>query len=145
MARPRRIDPVVVQRAQMTAAVTTSVESLRRCQAVAAAGPVWGHPRTNRRRSGGGPCDRAAPSGGLSAAAGGGGQSGSQLGRSPEVPPHFKRKKSRFLKPWLESAATGHLVVVSPIRAALAQRLANPSTLGGLPPVGTSRLAKSGP
>ncbi len=34
MARPRRIDPVVVQRAQMTAAGTTSVESLRQCQAV---------------------------------------------------------------------------------------------------------------
>jgi hypothetical protein len=31
-----------------------------------------------------------------------------------------------FLKPWLESAATGHLVVVSPIRAALAQRLGQP-------------------
>jgi len=31
-----------------------------------------------------------------------------------------------FLKPWLESAATGHLVVVSPIRAALSQRLGQP-------------------
>ena len=31
-----------------------------------------------------------------------------------------------FLKPWLESAATGHLVVVSPLRAALAQRLGQP-------------------
>jgi transposase len=28
-----------------------------------------------------------------------------------------------FLQPWLESAAAGHLVVVAPIRAALAQRL----------------------
>src|ERR1035441_5794107 len=34
MARPRRIDPLVVKRAQMTAAVTTSVQSLRQCQAV---------------------------------------------------------------------------------------------------------------
>jgi transposase len=31
-----------------------------------------------------------------------------------------------FLKPWLESAAVGHLVVVSPMRAALAQRLGQP-------------------
>jgi hypothetical protein len=31
-----------------------------------------------------------------------------------------------FLKPWLASAATGHLVVVAPIRAALAQRLGQP-------------------
>ena len=34
MARPRRIDPLVVKRAQLTAAVTTSVQSLRQCQAV---------------------------------------------------------------------------------------------------------------
>ena len=38
-------------------------------------------------------------------------------------------EEGAFLKPWLESAATGSLVVVSPIRAALAQRLAkSPST-----------------
>src|ERR1017187_7527584 len=34
MARPRRIDPLVVKRAQLTAALTTSVQSLRQCQAV---------------------------------------------------------------------------------------------------------------
>ena len=34
MARPRRIDLLVVKRAQLTAAVTTSVQSLRQCQAV---------------------------------------------------------------------------------------------------------------
>ena len=32
-------------------------------------------------------------------------------------------EEAAFLKPWLESAAAGNLVVVSPIRAALAQRL----------------------
>ena len=36
------------------------------------------------------------------------------------------QEESAFLKPWLESAATGNLVVVSPIRAALAQRLGKP-------------------
>src|SRR3981081_1354023 len=34
MARPRRIDPHIVKRAQLTAATSTSVESLRQCQAV---------------------------------------------------------------------------------------------------------------
>ena len=34
MARPRRIDPLLVKRAQTTAATATSVESLRQCQAV---------------------------------------------------------------------------------------------------------------
>jgi hypothetical protein len=50
-----------------------------------------------------------------------------------------------FLKPWLESAATGNLVVVSPIRAALAQRLGQPvkpSVVYRL--VGPPRLAKGG-
>jgi transposase len=35
-------------------------------------------------------------------------------------------EEGAFLKPWLESAAAGSLVVVSPIRAALAQRLGKP-------------------
>jgi len=34
MARPRRIDPLIVKRTQMTAATSTSVKSLRQCQAV---------------------------------------------------------------------------------------------------------------
>ena len=34
MARPRQIDSIVVKRAQRTAATSTSVESLRQCQAV---------------------------------------------------------------------------------------------------------------
>ncbi|MBE0544491.1 MAG: hypothetical protein IH623_24390, partial [Verrucomicrobia bacterium] len=34
MARPRRMDPQMVKRAQLTAATSTSVESLRQCQAV---------------------------------------------------------------------------------------------------------------
>jgi len=34
MARPRQIDPLVVKRAQQTAVASTSVESLRQCQAV---------------------------------------------------------------------------------------------------------------
>lgn len=37
-----------------------------------------------------------------------------------------REEESDFLKPWLESAAAGNLVVVSPIRAALAQRLGKP-------------------
>ena len=34
-----------------------------------------------------------------------------------------QKEEDEFLKPWLQSAASGSLVVVSPIRAALAQRL----------------------
>src|ERR1035438_5807082 len=125
MARPRRIDPLVVKRAQMTAAVTTSVESLRQCQAVllpalfgatleqtaavlgvgratvprlpaALRKHKWARPNPTRNW---------------------GGRRKSLLTQKEEV---------AFLKPWLESAATGHLVVVSPIRAALAHRLGQP-------------------
>ena len=37
-----------------------------------------------------------------------------------------EEEETAFLKPWLKSAAAGNLVVVSPIRAALAQRLGQP-------------------
>jgi len=94
MARPRRIDPLVVKRAQLTAAVTTSVQSLRQCQAVLAAGVVRGHPRTNRRRSGRWPCDRAASPGRLPQAPVGAAHPARNWGgrRKSSSP---KRKKSR--------------------------------------------------
>ena len=37
-----------------------------------------------------------------------------------------EEEEAAFLKPWRQSAAAGNLVVVSPIRAALAQRLGQP-------------------
>lgn len=125
MARPRRIDPLVVKRAQMTAAVTTSVESLRQCQAVLLpalfgatleqTAAVLGVGRAT------GPRLQAAfrqqSAAGVNPARNWGGRRKSLLTPKEEI---------EFLKPWLESAATGHLVVVSPIRAALAQRLGKP-------------------
>ena len=125
MARPRRIDPLVVKRAQRTAATSTSVESLRQCQAVLLpalfgatleqTAAVLGVGRatvarlqtTFRKKRPAGPH----PSRNW------GGRRQSLL--TPE-------EESAFLKPWLESAAAGNLVVVSPIRAALAQQLGQP-------------------
>ena len=49
-------------------------------------------------------------------------------------------EEGALLKPWLASAATGNLVVVSPIRAALAQRLGQP----GKPSVVYPLLARHG-
>ena len=125
MARPRRIDPLVVKRAQLTAATSTSVESLRQCQAVLLpalfgatleqTAAVLGVGRatvarlqTTFRKQG---WDGASP------VRNWGGRRQSLLTPEEEV---------GFLKPWLESAATGNLVVVSPMRAALAQRLGKP-------------------
>src|SRR6204780_3320741 len=125
MARPRRIDPLVVARAQRTAAPSTSVESLRQCQAVllpalfgatleqtaavlgVGRAPVARLQSTFRKKRLAGPH----PSRNW------GGRRRSLL--SPE-------EESAFLKPWLHSAAAGNLVVVSPIRAALAQHLGQP-------------------
>lgn len=125
MARPRRIDPFIVKRAQKIAATSTSVESLRRCQAVLLpalfgatleqTADVLGVGRATvarlqaafrKQRSGLPAVDRNW-----------GGRRQSLLTPEEEV---------AFLKPWLDRAATGNLVVVSPMRAALAQRLGQP-------------------
>ena len=125
MARPRRIDPLIVKRAQLTAATSTSVESLRQCQAVLLpalfgatleqTAEVLGVGRATVARL------QAAfrkPGAALPAAARNwGGRRQSLLTPEEEV---------AFLKPWLPRAATGNLGVVSPIRAALAQRLGQP-------------------
>ena len=125
MARPRRIDPLIVKRAHMTAATATSVESLRQCQAVLL--PAWF----------GATLEQTAHVLGVGRATVARLQAAFRKPRSA-VPPAARNWGGRrqslltpeeeraFLKPWVESAATGTLVVVSPIRAALAQRLGQP-------------------
>jgi transposase len=125
MARPRRIDPLIVQRAQMTAATSTSVESLRQCQAVLLpalfgatleqTANVLGVGRATVARLQA--AFRKQRSALPAAARNWGGRRQSLLTLEEE---------RAFLKPWLASATTGHLVVVSPLRAALAQRLGQP-------------------
>lgn len=109
----------------MTAAASTSVESLRQCQAVllpalfgatleqTAAVLGVGRATVARLQA----AFRKQGSGLPAAARNWGGRRQSLL--TPE-------EEEAFLKPWLESAAAGSLVVVSPIRAALAQRLGQP-------------------
>jgi len=125
MARPRRIDPLIVKRAQLTAATSTSVESLRQCQAVLLPALFGATLEQTAAVLGVGRATVAR----LQAA----------FGKQRSVLPAFARnwggrrqslltqeEEGDFLKPWLESAATGNLVVVSPLRAALAQRLGQP-------------------
>lgn len=125
MARPRRIDPLLVERAHKTAASTTSVETLRQCQAVllpALLGATLEQtatilgisPRTvNRLQVAFGKSAPVLPS----PADNWGGRRQALL--TPE-------EEKAFLEPWLKSAADGHVVVVSPLRAALAQHLGRP-------------------
>jgi len=125
MARPRRIDPLIVNRAPLTAATATSVASLRQCQAVllpalfgatleqAAHALGVGRATVARLQA----AFRKQPSALPTAARNWGGRRQSLLTQEEE---------GAFLKPWLASAATGNLVVVSPIRTALAQPLGQP-------------------
>src|ERR1035441_546476 len=125
MARPRRIDPLIVKRAQLTVATSTSVESLRQCQAVLL--PALFGATLEQTANVLGVGRATVPR--LQAA----------FRKNPSARPNLARNWGRrrqslltpeeeeaFLKPWLESAAAGSLVVVSPIRAALGQRLCKP-------------------
>ena len=122
MARPRRNDPVVIKRAQMTAATATSVDSLRQCQAVLLPALF------------GATLEQTATAIGVGRATVARLQAAFRKKRSQRLPAPRNwggrrqslltcKEECTFLKPWLESAAAGNLVVVSPIRAALAQQL----------------------
>jgi transposase len=125
MARPRRIDPLIVKRAHMTAATAPSVESRRPCQAgllpalfgatLEQTAHVLGVGRATVARLQA--VFRKQGSVLPPAARNWGGRRQALL--TPE-------EARAFLNPWVERAATGNLVVGSPIRAALAQRLGQP-------------------
>jgi transposase len=125
MARPRRIDPLVVKRAQVTAATSTSVESLRQCQAVLLPALF------------GATLEQTATALGVGRATVARLQAAFRKNSTAEAKPSgnwggrrqallTQKEEDAFLKPWLEKAAAGNLVVVSPIRAALAQQLGKP-------------------
>jgi transposase len=122
MARPRRIDPEVVRQATAAAAEATSVEALRQCQAVLLpalhgatleqTAALLGVGRATVPRLQAAFRKRAQPA--CLTARNWGGRRRSLLTLEEEA---------AFLKPWLEDAAVGRMVVVAPVRAALAQHL----------------------
>jgi len=123
MSRPRRIDAHVVKQAEIAVETATTLESLRPCQAVLLPALF------------GATLEQTAGVLGVSRATGPRLQ---MAFRKPQSAPQAvedrnwggrrksllaEEEEAEFLKPWLESAAAGSLVVVSPLRAALAQRL----------------------
>ena len=125
MSRPRRIDPLLVQQAQETVATATSVVALRRCQAVLL--PALLGATLEQTAAALGVCRATVPR--LQAAF--------RREKMPNSKPPPKRGGRRralltleaeraFLQPWLERAGSGAVVVVSPLRAALAQQLGQP-------------------
>ena len=122
MSRPRRIEPHIVKQAEITAGNATSLETLRQCQAVLL--PALFGATLEQTASALGVSRATVPR--LQAAF------RKQQSSSPASPRNWggrrqylltEEEEVAFLKPWLESAAAGNLVVVSPLRAALAQRL----------------------
>ena len=125
MARPRRIDPVLVKQAQASAASATSADTLRQCQAVLLPALL------------GATLEQTAAALGVSRATVPRLQTSFRKNITAASKPSRNwggRRKSlltpeeenEFLQPWLEQARVGSMVVVSPIRAALAQRLKQP-------------------
>ena len=125
MARPRHIDPTIVSRAMEVAATATSIDTLRQCQSILL--PAQ-HNATHSQTASALGVSRATvarlqarfrkeadslPSGGRNW----GGRRRSNLSMAQE---------RKFLQPWLEQAVAGAMVVVSPIRAALSQKLERP-------------------
>lgn len=125
MARPRRNDPLLVEQAQEAAATATSVDALRRCQAVLL--PARFGATLEQTAAALGVCRATVPH--LQAAF-----RREQTPNSPPPPTRGGRHRAlltleeekAFLQPWLEQAGRGAVVVVSPLRAALAQRLGQP-------------------
>lgn len=125
MARPRRIDPLLVQRAGEAAATATTVMALRQCQAVLL--PAQFGATLEQTAAALGVCRATIPN--LQAAF-----RRKQTPNSPPSPTQGGRRRElltledekAFLQPWLEPAGRGAMVVVSPLRAALAQRLGRP-------------------
>ena len=125
MARPRRTDPLLIQRAQQTAAAATSLDSLRRCQAILLPGLF------------GATLEQTAAALGVGRATVARLQASFRQDKTPCAKPArdwggrrqsllTEEQEREFLQPWLEQARAGSVVVVSPIRAALSQRLKQP-------------------
>lgn len=125
MSRPHRIDPVAVSRARAAVAAAQSAEELRCAQAIllpalagatleetaailgvgrASVGRLQARFRTRSRR-------------GVSVQRNWGGRRRALLSSAEE---------KAFLAPWVQQAMEGGILVVSPLRAALAQKVGRP-------------------
>lgn len=125
MARPRRIDPRVIEEAQKIASSATTLESLRMAQAVLlpailnatleqtasvlGVGRATVHRLQRRLR-----CLDSAPS-----------QPRTSHGRRRHALMSLEEERA-FLAPWEQASLDGSMLVVSPLRAALSQELGRP-------------------
>jgi transposase len=127
MARPRVIDPMVVEHAKRLAAQAQSVEDLRCAQAVLLPALL------------GATLEQTAMALGVGRATVGRCQTKvrRRLTHPAQLDPEWGGRRRaamsveeerEFLQPWAESAADGGMLIVGPMRAALAQRLGHTVT-----------------
>jgi transposase len=127
MGRPRRIDVEVVRRARKAVAHATSVQELRAAQAVLVPAVTGATLMTTAALLGVGRATVARLQARFR-------QSAKRMAASPPRRNWGGRRNAlltveeeiEFLVPWLEQARAGGMLVVSPVRAALAQRLGKP-------------------
>lgn len=126
MARPLRIDARLVERARQAAAQATSVQELRAAQAVLLPAQTGATLTQTAALLGVGRATaarlqarfrRTCKPGATVGPAGWGGRRNALLTHAQE---------RAFLAPWLEQAEAGGVLVVSPLRAALAEKLGQP-------------------
>ena len=125
MARPRLLDMRVVEHAKLLAAKATTADDLRHAQAVLLPALL------------GATLEQTASALGVGRATVGRYQAKvrRRLTHPAELEPHWGgrrreamsiRQEREFLRPWVESSADGGMLVVAPLRAALAQALGRP-------------------
>lgn len=126
MARPRRIDSKVVARAQKAVTQATSLQQLRAAQAVLLPAMMGATLTETAALLGVGRATvaRLQVDFRQSPKAVGRGKRGNWGGRRNAL--LTVEEEEEFLAPWLEQAKVGGVLVVSPLRAALAQKLGKP-------------------
>ena len=125
MARPRIVDSALVSRARQAAAQATTVEQLRQAQSILLPAEL------------GATLTQTAAVLGVGRATAGRMQTRFRQSARPQPPPARAwggrrnalltfEEEAAFLQPWMEQSKTGGMLVVSPLRAALAQKLGHP-------------------
>ncbi len=114
MAKPRRIDPDLVKRAEATVATATSADMLRQCQAVLLPAPLGATLQQTAAMLGVSPATVSRLQSSFRKNSEANPTPGRNWGgrRQSLLSPTEERE---FLQPWLEKAKAGSAVVVSPI------------------------------
>jgi transposase len=124
MARPRREEPELVKRARVAAERATSIEELRAAQAVLLPAQTGATLTQTAALLGVGRASVGRLRAQFRRTAVAGPQPRNWGGRRNAL--LTVQEEAAFLAPWLEAARSGGMLVVSPLRAALAAKLGRP-------------------